>query len=269
MLLSRRNLQPFAAAGGILATWGLFEAQWLETSEVEVPLKGLPPEFDGFTILHLSDLHLGTVSLNGRALRRALEWAEAEEVDLVVFTGDLLSRARGAAALREALERLRAHHGVLAVLGNHDIPSVRDVLGERLLEDTATVLEVAGRRIQVAGAAPHPEWKSSRIERLADAQADLRILIFHFPDVTQWLPPNSFDLILGGHLHGGQICLPFPRGKLRLEHLRAPHWEGLHETPAGMLHVSRGVGASFVPFRLLARPEATKLTLRCLTGSTP
>ena len=53
-----------------------------------------------------------------------------------------------------------------------------------------------------------------------------------------------------------------PGGKVRLEHLRAPYWEGLFELPVGILHVSRGLGTSFVPFRLLARPEATRLTLR-------
>jgi predicted MPP superfamily phosphohydrolase len=76
------------------------------------------------------------------------------------------------------------------------------------------------------------------------------------------LPAGAFDLVLAGHLHGGQICIPTPRRKVRLEHLRAEHWEGLHRTPAGTLHVSRGLGTSFVPFRFLARPEATRLVLR-------
>ena len=267
MLLSRRNLQPLLAAGGIAAAWGLFEAQWVEFRRVEVPLPGLPPELDGLTVVHLSDLHLGTVSLNARTLEQAVTWAGGQDADLIVLTGDLLSRARGARTLADALERLHATHGVLGVLGNHDIPSVRGALGACLLEDSSVVLEARGRRLQVVGGAPWPDWKSSRLERLADPEADLRLLLFHFPDVTQWLPHRSYDLVLAGHLHGGQICLPFPGGKLRLEHLRAPHWEGLHETPAGMLHVSRGLGTSFVPFRMLARPEATKLILRCPTGS--
>jgi predicted MPP superfamily phosphohydrolase len=114
----------------------------------------------------------------------------------------------------------------------------------------------------VVGGDPRPDWKEQRPERLADPAADVRLLLFHFPDVTQWLPAGSYDLVLAGHLHGGQICLPTPRGKLHLEHLRAKHWQGLHRTPAGMLHVSRGLGTSFVPFRLLARPEATRLVLR-------
>jgi uncharacterized protein len=250
--------------------WSLFEAQWVELNEVEVPLERLPPELDGLTILHLSDFHLGTVSLNGRALEQAVTWAECQSIDLVLLTGDLLSRDRAAARLRNVLARLRAEHGVYSVLGNHDVESARSALGEGLLEDSSVMLGVAGKRVQLVGGDPRPGWSRRNLERLADRSADLTILLFHYPDVTEWLPPASYDLIVAGHLHGGQICLPTPRGKLRLEHLHAPHWEGLHETPAGMLHVSRGLGTSFVPFRLLARPEATKLVLRrCRTGSTP
>jgi len=65
-----------------------------------------------------------------------------------------------------------------------------------------------------------------------------------------------------GHFHGGQICVPSPWGRLRLKDFRAAYWEGVFETSGGLLHVSRGLGTSFVPFRLFARPEATLLTLR-------
>jgi predicted MPP superfamily phosphohydrolase len=262
-------LQPIGAVAAMGLGWALFEAQWVEQREVDVPLADLPEELDGLTILHLSDLHLGTVSLNGRALEQAVAWAERDSIDLVLLTGDLLSRDRAEPQLRSALARLGAEHGVYAVLGNHDVPAARAALGRGLLADSSVTLEVAGKRLQIAGGRPDPDWKGKRLERLADREADFRILLFHYPDVTQWLPPGSYDLILAGHLHGGQICLPTPRGKLRLEHLRAPHWEGVHRTPAGTLHVSRGIGTSFVPFRFLARPEATKLRLRCRTGSTP
>jgi predicted MPP superfamily phosphohydrolase len=267
---ARRILQPLGAAAGIGAAWALFEAQWVELREVETSLDRLPPELDGFTILHLSDFHLGTASLNGRTLERAVAWSEEEEVDLVALTGDLLSRRRGEARLTDALRRLRSRHGVYAVLGNHDVDEARSALGAGLLEDSSVVVDIRGNRVQIAGGGPAEDWKLRKVERLADPDTDLRILLFHFPDVTQWLPPASYDLILAGHLHGGQICLPTPCGKLRLEHLRAPHWEGVHETPAGTLHVSRGLGTSFVPFRFLARPEGTKLTLRsqCPSDST-
>jgi uncharacterized protein len=267
MLPARRILQPLGATAAAGLGWALFEAQWLELNEVDVQLERLPEELDGLTIVHLSDFHLGTVSLNGWAFEQAVRWAEQDAVDLVLLTGDLLSRRRGERRLQRALARLRARYGVYSVLGNHDVDAVRAPLGGGLLENTSVTLEIAGKRVQLAGGDPSPGWKGSELARLADPTADVSILLFHFPDVTQWLPPRSYDLIVAGHLHGGQICLPTPRGKLRLEHLRAEHWEGLHDTPAGMLHVSRGTGTSFVPFRFLARPEATKLRLRC-TDST-
>jgi uncharacterized protein len=270
MPAARRNLHPIGVLAATVAAWSLFEAQWVELRELEAPIEGLPEELDGLTILHLSDFHLGTVSFNGRALERAVAWSEQEEVDVVALTGDLVSRRRGASHLRRALGRLPARHGVYAVLGNHDVDGdvVREA-GATLLEDSSVVIEARGRRIQIVGGDPQWDWKTRRLERLADPTADLRMLLFHFPDVAQWLPPATYDLILAGHLHGGQICIPTPRGKVRLEHLRAARWEGLHRTPAGLLHISRGIGTSFVPFRFLARPEATKLVLRCRTGSTP
>jgi uncharacterized protein len=254
-------LAAAGGAAGVALAWSLFEAQWPELVEVEVPLDELPPQLDGFTILHLSDFHLGKRSLNGRTLERALAWTSGWEPDVVALTGDLLSRRRGEDRLRAALERLRGRYGILAVLGNHDIPAARDVLGPALLEDSAAIFEANGRVVQVVGCDPQG-WKSRRPERLADPHAHLRILMAHFPDVVERLPPGAFDLILAGHLHGGQICIPTPGGKVRLAHVHARHWEGLHSTSAGMLYVSRGLGTTFVPFRFLARPEATKLTLK-------
>jgi hypothetical protein len=261
-------LQPIGAAAALGLGWALFEAQWVELNEIEVPLERLPRELDGLTILHLSDFHLGTFSLNGRTLERAVSWAEEDAIDLVLLTGDLLSREHAEVRLRRAVARLRAEHGIYAVLGNHDVERARAALGRSLLEDSSVVFDVGGKRVQVAGGDPRAGWGQRGLERLADPEADLRILLFHFPDVTQWLPAGAYDLILAGHLHGGQICVPTPGGKLRLEHLRAEHWEGLHRTPAGALHISRGLGTSFVPFRFLARPEATKLVLKCPTDST-
>jgi predicted MPP superfamily phosphohydrolase len=174
------------------------------------------------------------------------------------------------ATLARQLGRLRPRHGAFAVLGNHDVASTRDPfsrpadLGDLeaavLLEHESVTLEHAGRRVQVAGGDPRRHRRPHG--QLADRAADLRILLVHFPDEVRTLAPGDFQLILAGHLHGGQICLPTPAGKVRLEHLRAPYWEGVFELPQGTLHVSRGLGTSFVPFRFLARPEATILRLR-------
>jgi uncharacterized protein len=262
------------AAGGALAAWSLYETQWVEFRELDVPMAGLHGDLDGLRILHLSDFHLGTLSLNGRSVAKAVAWAGEREYDLALVTGDLLSRRRGLRALRERLGALRPRLGAFTVLGNHDIAETRDPFsrpgdpsavaeaGAVLLSDAAQTVGVGGARVQLVGISPESfrAWRAPG--RLVDPDAELRVLLCHFPDVLRSLRPGEFQLVLAGHLHGGQICLPRPGGKLRLEHLRARYWEGLHETPVGWLHVSRGLGTSFVPFRFLARPEVTLLTLR-------
>ncbi len=262
-----------AVAGGTLAAWSLYEAQWVETLEVEVMVPGLHEDLRGFRMLHLSDFHLGTFSLNGRSLRKAVDWGREQHPDLVAVTGDLVSRRRGAPLLHRALSALAAPYGVHVVLGNHDLGRARDPFnqpgdpaevesaGAVLHAGSASTLEVGSARLQVVGVDPVSFRRRVRPGALVDPEADLRILLCHFPDVVRWLEPGNFDLTLAGHLHGGQICIPTPRGKLRLEHLRALHWEGLHQTASGQLYVSRGLGTSFVPFRFLARPEVTLLRL--------
>jgi predicted MPP superfamily phosphohydrolase len=91
--------------------------------------------------------------------------------------------------------------------------------------------------------------------------ADLRILLVHYPREADRLPRGAFDLVLAGHMHDGQICLPLPGGKLRLAHLSARYNRGVYRLSGGTMHVSPGLGTTFVPFRFAARPEATELTL--------
>jgi hypothetical protein len=76
------------------------------------------------------------------------------------------------------------------------------------------------------------------------------------------LPERAFDLVLAGHMHDGQISVPLPGTKLRLAHPTARYTSGLYRRPGGVLHVSPGLGTTFVPFRFFARPEATELVLR-------
>jgi predicted MPP superfamily phosphohydrolase len=76
------------------------------------------------------------------------------------------------------------------------------------------------------------------------------------------LPPASFDVILTGHLHGGQVCLPLPGRRVTLAHPSAPYVSGIYKTAAGTMHVSPGTGTTFVPLRFFARPEVTELVLR-------
>jgi predicted MPP superfamily phosphohydrolase len=76
------------------------------------------------------------------------------------------------------------------------------------------------------------------------------------------MPRGSFPLTLAGHLHAGQIALPYPGGRVMLAHPHGRWSSGLYETPGGVMHVSPGTGTTFVPFRFFARPEVTELVLR-------
>ena len=240
----------------------------LRVLELEVP--GLPEELDGLRVAHLSDFHLGVPSRGRRAVEAGVAWVEERRPDLVCVTGDLLSRRRGEQLLRSLATRLG---GAYVVLGNHDLADSRDpfsqaieleaLRGATLLADDSRVLELRGQRIQVAGVHPRSYSRGlARAERLADVEADLRILLCHFPGIARKLPAGAFHLVLAGHLHGGQICVPWPGGRLPLTHPRVREREGPYRFGDTVLHVSPGLGTTFVPFRFLARPEATELVLR-------
>jgi predicted MPP superfamily phosphohydrolase len=259
------------AAGALAAlAWAWFEAGWLRRRRLEVPVDDLRSELVGLRIVHLSDLHLGIPSRGSRAVERGFEWAQGLAPDLVVVTGDLLSRPRAEARLRELLRRAGPCY---AVLGNHDVEHSRDPFSRsgglkdlspaRLLVDEAETLELRGRRVQLVGVDPRA-YRAGRARPwlLADPAADLRILLCHYPTVLRRLPFDSFDLVLAGHMHDGQITLPLPRRKVLLAHPRAPYASGLYVRNGITMHVSPGLGTTFVPLRFYARPEATELVLQ-------
>jgi predicted MPP superfamily phosphohydrolase len=237
---------------------------------VPVELERLPAELDGLRVVHLADFHLGVPSRGVRAVERAVAWTAERRPDLVLLSGDLLSRPAGEPRLRQLLARIP---GCYAVLGNHDLALSRDPFSEpvqlrdlepgHLLLDEDVILELRGKRVQIVGVDPRSyKRRQSHPERLADPHADLRILLCHYPNVVDRVPAGVFDLVLSGHLHGGQICVPWPGGRLRLAHIRWTYIRGLYSRPGGTLHLSSGLGTTFVPFRFLARPEATELNLQ-------
>jgi predicted MPP superfamily phosphohydrolase len=268
--------RPLAALAGAGVAWGLFEAQWVERRALDVPVPGLPASLDGLRILHLSDFHLGSLSLNARALRKAVDWAAARDpVDLVAVTGDLLSRMGGERALRRELGRLRPRYGTYVVFGNHDVGVTSDpfsdarevedleATGATVLRDSSVTVDVGGVTIQVAGVDPRTYMaRVARPDRLADPGCDLRILLCHFPRVADRGAGGVYHLVLAGHIHAGQICLPYPGGKVRFGEFHPAYPEGVYRFPETTLVVSRGVGTAFVPFRFFARPEAAELVLR-------
>jgi predicted MPP superfamily phosphohydrolase len=239
----------------------------------EVAIPGLPPELDGLRIAHLSDFHLGMPSRGVRAVERAVEWVAERKPDLVCITGDLLSRPRGEARLLALLVKLPHPY---VVLGNHDLAISRDPFSRpvelgrlehgTLLVDSAVEVELRARRVELAGVDPRT-WIAKRASGFPPSDADLRILLCHFPRALDTVEPGRWDLILAGHLHAGQIVLPYGFGKVLLAHPAAKHPEGVFERNGTTMHVSPGLGTTFVPFRFFARPEATELVLRSKEAS--
>ena len=159
------------------------------------------------------------------------------------------------------------------MLGNHDVAvtcdpfsraaELRDLEHATLLADDRVQFEHDGERLLVVGVDP-VSYRDGRArpDLLVDRDAAFRLLLCHFPGIVDRVPEASFDLILTGHLHAGQICLPRPRGRITLAHPRTRFVSGLYRVPAGLMHVSPGTGTTFVPFRFFARPEVTELVLR-------
>ncbi len=192
--------------------------------------------------------------------------------DLVAITGDLLTHPRGEAMLRRFVRVLP--QPTVAVLGNHDVAISRDPQARRsnlrelepaaLLRDEGRLLELHGCRVWIAGADPRLIVRSRpRLDpNVLMRDADLSILLCHYPRVLERLEPERFDLVLAGHMHDGQIALPYPGGKVPLSHPTARYLSGVYRNRAATMHVSAGLGTTFVPLRFAARPEATELVLR-------
>lgn len=224
--------------------------------------RDLPAAFAGFTILHLSDMH---VDMNAGAMARLIELLPDLSWDVCVITGDFRGRTFGPfdevfTGLAPVRERLG--DTVYGVLGNHDtirmVPGLED-LGIRMLLNEAVVIERAGTRLHLAGIDDAHYFRVDNIEKAAEGipHEEASILLSHTPEIYRQAAHADFDVLLGGHTHGGQICLP---GEIPItldsvlpRHMGAGAW-----TYHGMSgYTSVGVGSSVVAVRLNCPPEIT------------
>lgn len=237
---------------------------------------GLPKGFEDFRILHLSDLH---ADMSGPAMDRVVELVSDLDYDLCVLTGDFRGKTFGPfdAAL-DGVARVRGSlkGPLFGVLGNHDtvrmVPALED-MGIRMLLNEYEVIERTGDRIYLAGIDDAHFFRVDNIEKAAAGiPADgFSILLSHTPEIYRQAAHAGFDLLLAGHTHGGQICLPggipitlasrLPRS------LGAGSW--MYQNMVG--YTSVGAGSSVVAVRLNCLPEITLHALHRndLIGSIP
>jgi predicted MPP superfamily phosphohydrolase len=222
----------------------------------------LPPAFEGFRILHISDLH---VELNPGAMRAVGRLARELEYDACVMTGDFRSKTYGPFdEMLAGLAELRTHlkDPVYGVLGNHDsilmVPGMEE-LGIRMLVNECESFEREGQRIYMAGIDDAHFFRVDNIEKVAEQVPDgaFAILLSHTPEVYRQAAHADFRLMLSGHTHGGQICLPGSVPVTLDAKLPRRMGSGAWRYHRMVGYTSVGAGSCIVPVRLNCPPEIT------------
>lgn len=298
--LTRAALAGATVGAATLVYSAGWEVRAFTLRQITVPT--LPPGAASLKVLHVSDLHMTPSQHRKRAWLRSLAVLEP---DLVVNTGDNLAHMRSVPVVLDALGPLLDVPGVF-VMGSNDYfaPSVRNPVryllpddGQRNthtpklpwtdlrdgfeehgwvdLDNRRARLEVNGLSLAFAGVDdPHLEYDDlAAVSGPAEPGADLRVGVAHAPylRVLDAYAADGYDLILAGHTHGGQLCLPGGRALVTNCDLEPARAKGLHRHPAASspgdpgsawLHVCAGAGTSpYAPVRFACRPEATLLTL--------
>jgi hypothetical protein len=268
------------AAAALLGAGGLIYAREVEPRLVEVnlvtlTLPRLAPEFDGYRVVQIGDLHLDDWTKPER-LMQIVEKVNGERPDLVAITGDFASYSTeqlDARRLVGELRALRALDGCVAILGNHDYLTDVDLVRRCIREGGVTelingvcTLRRGDAALHVAGIDDVMEGRSRLdlvLQKLPESGA--AILLAHEPDFADVSAATGrFDLQLSGHSHGGQIGVPLLR-RLFLPPFSQRYTRGLYEVGDMFQYTNRGLGFVHLRARFLCRPEITVFTLRSPT----
>lgn len=273
----------------VVMSYGVWIGRWkLQVTHLDYQNEQIPAAFDGFRIVHISDLHLSTFEDNPQQLNRFVETINAQQPDLICFTGDMVSLTLDEATpYVDVLRRLKATYGVSSVLGNHDFflysrayPSEaekeaavdslarlqRETLGWHLLRNESYRIEKDGACITILGVdnsnCANQGFRTIHRGDLKKAMADtdgFRILLSHDPShwTAEVLPDTDIPLTLCGHTHAAQIRL-FGWTPAKMSFVET---DGLYERNGQSLYINIGLGCT-APLRLGANPEVTVITLR-------
>lgn len=254
-----------------------------EVKQVEYRSDKLPEGFDGYRILQLSDIHIGSWQGNPEAIRQLVNLANGQKADLIVFTGDLVNQqSHELDDFTEILSQLHAPDGVYSILGNHDYGTYyrwrnpkeeaanlerligqQKEMGWKMLNNTHDILHHKGDSIALIGVENDGEPPFSQFADLPQAmqgtEGMFRILLSHNP--THWrrevLPDSDIELTLSGHTHAMQMEI-FGHS---LASLIYPEWSGMYYEGKRALYVNVGIGYVGLPFRFGAWPEITVIKL--------
>ena len=291
LVLRRCPRAPFAWFGGVLAVISFVNIFYgatagvkrFEVKQVEYRSDRLPKAFDGYRIVQISDIHIGSWAGQPEVMERLVKLVNEQQPDLIVFTGDLVNQqSHELDGFQTILSKLHAPDGVYSVLGNHDygtyyrwknqqqevanlqyLKDQQKEMGWKLLNNEHDILYHRGDSIALIGVENDGEPPFSQYADLPRAiqgtEGMFRILLSHNP--THWrrevLPDTDIDLMLAGHTHAMQMIL-FGHS---LSSLMYPEWSGMYLEGERGLYVNIGIGYVGLPFRFGAWPEVTVLTL--------
>ncbi len=241
---------------------GCSNAERIQVRHNDITLTTLPGRFEGFTLLHISDLH---VDMSEGAMRRLAELLPALSYDVCVLTGDYRGATFGPfTAALDGLQRLRPllRQPVYAVLGNHDtirmVPGI-EKMGIRMLLNECETISRGDQRVYLAGIDDAHFYRVDNIEKAAATIPDdgFSILLSHTPEIYRQAVHAGFDVMLSGHTHGGQICLPGSIAITLDSVLPRSMGSGPWKYNGMVGYTSVGVGSSIVAVRLNCLPEIT------------
>lgn len=272
----KRLLAALAAAALLTAALICDSRYALQVSEYEIVSAELPAEFDGFRIVHLSDLHGAEF---GRDNSRLAEQIKLREPDLIALTGDFAAQPADLEAAEDLLRGIGGIAPIYYVSGNHEwagnciaeTKALMERYGVTCLENEYELLRRDGAGIVVAGVEDPNGWADMiQPEALAqrlrgDYPAEYVLWLGHRNYWVREYPALPVDLILCGHAHGGIVRLPLIGGLLDVNHrLGAEYEAGLYVSGDYCMEVSRGLGNSIPIPRLFNRPEIAVLTLKAV-----
>jgi uncharacterized protein len=240
----------------------------IRLSDVEFSLPNLPPSFDGYKILHLSDLHFDTVPGIGGVVRALLE---GRSFDACILTGDFSDYSHTpisetVAHIGNLCNGIDASDGIFCTLGNHDRAALvgpAEALGIRFLLNESIIISRGADKVVMTGVDDvNAFWSVAADRAMRESGEGCKLAFVHSPEFASVAMTNGFALYLAGHTHGGQVCLPGGRPlatglRLHKEFFRGK-WR--HGDMAG--YTNSGVGVSNIPVRFNCPGEVAVITLR-------
>ncbi|MCX5770693.1 MAG: metallophosphoesterase [Candidatus Hydrogenedentes bacterium] len=263
------------AAAGVAASYPVtIERYLVQVNRYRIPMPRLPREFDGFTIVHLTDLHYGPL-VPLWFVRWVIETANRLRKHITVCTGDYVGKRNKRQDLEQVwpvLAELRAPLGVYSVLGNHDhwTDTTRSLQwlqrSGQNVRKRCQGFERNGNKLWIAGGGDLWEDHIPFDDLLDDVpKSDCRIVLAHNPDSADTKFSAPVDLIISGHTHGGQVCVPF-YGSLILPVKNKNYSFGLKANSKGQpVFISKGIGWAMYPVRFNCMPEIAVLELTSST----